>query len=100
MIRAEATSAGVVIAVRAQPGARKNAITGEHDGALKVAVTAAPDKGKANEAIAALLARGFGLPKSAVELMSGPTARQKKFLLRGISESAVQEVLRALLTRE
>ena len=40
---------GVVIAVRAQPGAKKNGITGEHDGALKVSVTQAPEKGKANK---------------------------------------------------
>jgi uncharacterized protein (TIGR00251 family) len=85
MIRLEATAEGTILPVRAQPGTKRNAIVGEHDGALKIAVTAAPDKGKANDAIIAVLAKAFGLPKSNIELMSGPTSRQKKFLLRGVS---------------
>lgn len=85
------------MAVRAQPGARRNAVVGEHDGALRVAVTAAADKGKANEAIGALLAEAFGLPKSGVELLSGPTSRQKRFLLRGARLEEVRRVIEGLL---
>ena len=53
MIRLVTNSSGVVLPVKAQAGARRNAITGEHDGALKVAVSQVPEKGKANAA-------GFG----------------------------------------
>ncbi len=56
MIKLQATSSGVLLPVKARPAGKKNAITGEHDGALKVTVTAAPEKGKANAAIVALLA--------------------------------------------
>ncbi len=90
---------GIVIAVRAQPGAKKNAVIGEHDAALKVAVTAPPDKGKANEAIAELLAESFGVSKSAVEIVSGHTSRQKKFFIRGILAATAEHMLAELLAR-
>ena len=97
MIRLEEVAGGTQIPVRAQPGARKNAIVGIHDGALKIATTAPPDKGKANEAIASVLAAAFDLPKSRIELTSGHTSRQKKFLLRGLSAADVEQVIADLL---
>src|SRR5437879_5464812 len=88
---------GCVIAVRAQPGARRNAIVGEQADALKVAVTAPPDKGRANAAIAEVLAEALGLKRSQVELVSGPTNRAKKFLLRSLTADALRSKLQALL---
>lgn len=97
MVRLESNAAGTILPVRAQPGARRNAVLGEHDGALRVAVTSAPDKGKANQAIVALLSSTFGIPKSAVELVGGATSRQKRFLLRGVlSETAAEIVIHLL----
>ena len=61
MIRFEAHAQGTILPVRAHPGARRNEIRGEHDGALRVSVTAAPEKGKANKAIIELLAEALGL---------------------------------------
>jgi uncharacterized protein (TIGR00251 family) len=84
MIALFAHAEGSVVPVRAQPGARKNAITGEHAGSLKVAVTAPPERGKANEAIAELLAEALGCRSSHVELIAGATAREKRFLVRGL----------------
>jgi len=80
---------GCVLAVRAQPGARRDAVIGEHNGALKVAVSAPPDKGKANEAIAAVLCAALGLKKTQVELIAGLTSRDKKFLLRGVAPATL-----------
>ncbi len=100
MIRLENTPQGTRIAVRAQPGAKRNSLLGEHDGALRVAVTAAPDKGKANQAIVELLAHAFGLPKSAVELVSGHASRQKKFLLVGLEISEVTEILQGIVVSD
>jgi uncharacterized protein (TIGR00251 family) len=74
---------GCILAVRAQPGARKNAIVGVHHGQLKVAVTAPADKGRANEALVETIAEALGLKRSQVELISGQTRREKKFLIRG-----------------
>ena len=71
--------------VRAQPGARKNELRGEHNGMLRVCVTQAPEKGKANKAIIALLAKQLGLRKAQFELLSGETSSQKRFLIREIT---------------
>ena len=87
MLRAAPT--GVTLAVRAQPGAKKTAITGVYgEGAaaqLKIAVHAPPLEGRANAALIEFLAATFSLPKSAVQLLSGDLSRSKVFLLKGIS---------------
>jgi uncharacterized protein (TIGR00251 family) len=81
---------GCVLSVRAQPNARRNGVIGEQAGALKVAVTAPPDKGRANEAIVEVLAHALGMKRSQIELISGMTSKQKKFLLRGISVESLR----------
>ena len=88
---------GVVIRVKARPGARRNAFAGLHDGALRVDVTAAPEKGKANEAIVALLAKSCGVAKSSIELISSPANPQKRFLLRGLQLADAEQQLAGLL---
>ena len=100
MIRLESTPRGTLIAVRAQPGAKRNSILGERDGALRVAVTAAPDKGKANQAIVQMLADAFGLTKSSIEIVSGQTSRQKKFLLAGLEISDITEMLQKIIVSD
>jgi uncharacterized protein (TIGR00251 family) len=82
---------GVVLAVRAQPGAKANAIRGIHGGALKVAVTQVAEKGKANGAIIETLASGLGLARSQVELIGGATNRAKKVLIRGVSVEDIRK---------
>ncbi len=76
---------GVVLPVRAQAGARANAIRGVQDGALKVAVTQIAEKGKANKAIADILCKSLQLRRSQVTLIAGDTSPQKRFLIRGVS---------------
>lgn len=76
---------GSILPVRAQPGARKNAVVGEHGGALKVAVAAPPEDGRANEAITDLLRDWLELKRSQVELIGGKTNRNKHFLIRGLT---------------
>jgi uncharacterized protein (TIGR00251 family) len=85
VIDLQETPQGVVVPVQAQPGARQNAVTGEHAGRLRVAVTQAPEKGKANKALIAVLADALGLKKSQVALVAGETSSQKKFLVTGVS---------------
>jgi uncharacterized protein (TIGR00251 family) len=88
---------GVTLAVRAQPGAKKTAITGvygEGDSAqLKIAVQAPPIEGRANEALIAFLAATFDLPKHFVELVNGELSRSKVFLLRGVAIERVRSLL-------
>lgn len=88
---------GVLLAVRAQPGARKNAVGGEHGGALKVAVTAPPEDGRANAAIIELLRDWFGLKRSEMELAGGATNRNKQILIRGRSPEELSALLAARL---
>jgi len=84
MIELSDHPAGVLLPVRAQPGASRAGIRGEHGGALKVSVTQVAEKGKANQSLVNTLAKGLGLQRSQIELVSGETQRDKKFLIRGI----------------
>ena len=90
MIALEPHRQGVVLPVRAHAGARSSAIRGMHEGALKVSVTQVAEKGKANRAIRDVLCKQLGLRKSQVELISGTTSSQKKFLVR---ETSVDDLL-------
>ena len=85
MIVLELHPVGVILPVRAQPGSKKSELRGEQDGALKIAVTQIAEKGKANKAIVALMSKQLGLRKSQIELVSGETSAQKRFLVREIS---------------
>jgi len=71
------SDSGVRLRLRVKAGGRRNAILGVHNGALKVSVTTAPEKGKANKAVIALLARTLGIPASSVEILSGSAAPDK-----------------------
>ena len=84
-----ATADGVIVAVHAQPGARRDAVVGLYDGRLKIALSAPPVDGRANAALAQFLAHSTGVAKSAVELVSGQTSRAKRFLIRGVTLEAV-----------
>jgi hypothetical protein len=76
---------GVLLPVRAQPGAGRSGIRGLHQGLLKVSVTQIAEKGKANKALVAVLAKGLHLRKSQIELTAGATSAGKKFLIRDIT---------------
>jgi uncharacterized protein YggU (UPF0235/DUF167 family) len=97
MIALESHAAGVVLPVRAHPGARSNGIRGEQNGALKVGVTQTPEKGKANKALIAVLCAELDLRKSQVELLSGTTAGHKRFLVREISAAELLQRIQAAL---
>ncbi len=95
MLDLQVRSDGVVLAVKAQPGARRNAIVGTHGGMLKVAVTAAPEAGKANEAIRQLLSEALHISSGSIQLVSGQTNRQKKFLVHGVTRDDVLKLVPA-----
>jgi uncharacterized protein (TIGR00251 family) len=88
---------GCLLPVRAQPGARKTAVLGEQAGALKVAVTAPPEDGRANQALTEALREALSLKRSQVELVGGGKSRQKAFLIRGVRPEELQARLAALL---
>ena len=98
MINLRQHAEGVIVPVRAQPGARKHGVLGEQNGALKLAVTAPADQGKANKALLELLCDSLGLKRSQVELLKGDKSRDKRFLIRGLSLAEIQGRLAVLLT--
>jgi hypothetical protein len=81
---------GVLLTVWVVPGSSRNVIGGRHGDALKVRVTAPPERGKANRAVLALLAARCG---TAAELVAGGSGRQKTVLLRGIDQEAAAAAL-------
>lgn len=88
----EEVSGGVRFGVQVAPRASREAVLGVHDGALKVALTAPPVDGAANEALVAFLARALGVPKRAVRITGGQTSRRKRVEVEGTTAAAVRAI--------
>ncbi len=82
---------GVVVAVWVVAGAVTSEVVGIHGDALRVRVAAPAERGKANRAVGRLLEELTG---GEVELLSGARARRKRYLVRGVSRSALAAGLR------
>jgi uncharacterized protein (TIGR00251 family) len=95
MIELESHSDGIILPIRVQPGARRNGVAGEHAGALKISVTQTAEKGKANAAAIEALCETLKLRPRQLELISGATSRQKRFLIRGLTPEELQQRLTA-----
>ena len=87
---------GVTVEVLASAGAADSRVRGLHGGALKLAVRAAPEKGKANKEIEELLAAFFGVGKNQVCVAGGLTSRKKRIVIQGLTLAQAQEKLKAL----
>lgn len=86
---------GVIIELWVQPRASRNAFLGIHDGKCRIALTAPPHQGRANEALIAYLAEWLQLRRSQVVLLRGQTHRHKTVLLRGVTETQLRQRLSA-----
>ena len=76
--------------IRVQPRASRNAV--EIDGErITVRVTAAPESGKANDAVVALLAKRLGIAKRSVQIVRGHKSRDKRIRIEGISAAETLE---------
>jgi uncharacterized protein len=91
---------GVVLRVRVQPGAGKEAIVGTHGDALKVQVVAPPESGRANAALLAMLAHNFGVDASSLEITFGANSRLKRVKIAGIDAKDFEKRLRVLVQDE
>jgi uncharacterized protein YggU (UPF0235/DUF167 family) len=60
---------------------------------MSVRVTASPDEGKANASVCRVVAEALGVPKSAVAVVRGHTARTKTLEVAGITDSDVKRLL-------
>lgn len=92
MIECRVEGTGVLVPVRAQPGASRAAIGGEHMGSLKIAVTEPPERGRANAAIAKALAKALGVRPAAVQLVSAGRSRNKVFRIEGVTAERVRRL--------
>jgi uncharacterized protein (TIGR00251 family) len=86
------TTHGLMLQLRVQPRARRTALEPTAEGGLKAAVTAAPADGKANQAVIALLADAWRLPKSTMEIVRGATAREKTLSVAGEPDALIRRI--------
>ena len=93
MIPLHVSPGGVSFAVKVQPRARKNAVTGELGDALKLALTAPPIEGRANAACIEFFANLLDVPRSSVTIASGTKNRRKVIRVAGLSADEVSRRL-------
>jgi uncharacterized protein len=86
--------------LRVAPGATRARVVGRHGEAWKVRVTAAPEGGRANDAVVRLLADTLSLPREAVTLVSGHGARDKIVELAGIGPSQIERRMTSAAEKE
>jgi uncharacterized protein (TIGR00251 family) len=87
---------GAVIPVKVVPGSSRDRVVGVLGDMLKIATSAAPEKGKANAAVAKILAEALGVDARSVELVSGPTSPRKEFKIAGVSAEVLRRLLEGL----
>lgn len=92
-----AGDACAILAVRVTPRSRKLGVGGMRDGVLAIAVAAPPDRGRATEEAAKVIAGWLGIAPSRVTLAGGGTSRSKRFRVAGISASDLGKHVSALL---
>lgn len=100
MVELESHEHGVVVPVKAHAGARRNGVTGVRQGRLCISVTRAPEKGKANKAISAELAEALGVRPANVQLLSGETSPNKRFLILGVRVAEILERLQSATSNQ
>ena len=83
----------VRLRLRVKPGARRSAIVGRYGEAWKLRIAAAPERGRANEAVIALLADALELPRADIRLVSGLGARDKIVELAGLEPDEIERRL-------
>ncbi len=93
MIPIRESGEGVTFAVKVHPRAKKNAITGEMGEALKIALTAPPVEGRANEAVIEFLAEVLRVPRASVSIAAGQSSRNKVIRVKGLTAAQVGERL-------
>ena len=79
--------------LRVSPGATHTELVGRHGDGWKVRVSAAPERGRANDAVVGLLAECLGVPRASLSVVSGQTSRDKVVELRGLGPDEAERRL-------
>ena len=93
MINVRKVEGGVVVSVKVQPNASKDRVVGKHGDQIKIAVTVAPEKGKANKAVIKVLSKLLGVKNTDIQIISGEKSRDKKVFIRNINEEDFNRVI-------
>lgn len=83
----------VVLRVKVIPNASRNELVGWIRDACKIKIRAVPEKGKANEALCEFLSEVLELRKNQVEIVGGESSREKKIVIRGLTQAVLFEKL-------
>ena len=89
------TGKGISLRLRVKPGGRRQQLIGAYGGALKLEVSAAPEKGRANTAVIRLLSEVFGIRRDRVEIVAGASSQDKIAALTGCSVEEITARLAA-----
>jgi uncharacterized protein (TIGR00251 family) len=81
--------------LRVSPGAPRSQIVGRHGDGWKVRVGAAPESGKANQALIELLSTTLEIPRDRIEIVAGRGSRDKTIVVHDLSEADVEARLTA-----
>lgn len=92
MITFSESENSITFALRVIPRASRSEVVGEFDGHLKVKISAPPVDGAANAEVVRLMAKSFGVGRSAVSIISGETSRSKRVRIEGGTVKRLQEL--------
>ena len=98
-LRIEPDGGGCRLGLRVKPGGRRDRIVGVHGDRLKLEVAAPPERGKANEAVRALLAEALGVGRDDVEIVAGEASRDKVARVTGLSPEEARSRLAGVAAR-
>jgi uncharacterized protein (TIGR00251 family) len=96
-VHLEETPQGTRLKLRVVPGASRDRVVGVLGDALKICVSAAAEKGKANKRIVAMLAACLGVASRDVQVVAGETSRDKRVLVVGLSTTELRNRLTTVL---
>lgn len=89
----DAVVSSIIVDIKAVPGASRTKIMGAYNNALKIAINAPPEKGKANEMLIKFLAKTLGISKQNIKIISGESHPLKKIQILGINKECFLQLI-------
>ena len=93
MVKIREMEDGIVVSVKVQPNSSRNRVVGEYADQIKIAVTVAPEKGKANKAVIKLFAKWLGIKSLDIQIISGETSSDKELFIRNTTEEDLNKLV-------
>lgn len=85
----------LTFAVRVVPRSSRSDIRGEHDGALRVRISAPPVDGAANRELVRVIARALKVPQNAVEIIAGTNSKNKTVKVQGVDAATLERLIQS-----